>query len=50
MFGRIGNLPLLGMPGNPVSALVCALLFLKPAIAAMSGAVQQALNLRGDTG
>jgi molybdopterin molybdotransferase len=42
MFGRIGSLPLLGMPGNPVSALVCALLFLKPAIAAMSGDVQQA--------
>jgi molybdopterin molybdotransferase len=28
---------LLGLPGNPVSTLVCAMLFLKPAIAAMLG-------------
>lgn len=38
MFGEIMGLPVLGMPGNPVSALVCALLFLRPAIAAMVGA------------
>jgi molybdopterin molybdotransferase len=37
MFGRIGDLPVLGLPGNPVSAMVCALLFLRPAIAAMLG-------------
>ncbi|MHA1114354.1 MAG: molybdopterin molybdotransferase MoeA [Alphaproteobacteria bacterium] len=37
IFGRIGETPLLGLPGNPVSALVCALLFLKPALAAMLG-------------
>ncbi|MBZ0325669.1 MAG: molybdopterin molybdenumtransferase MoeA, partial [Alphaproteobacteria bacterium] len=37
IFGRIGDTPLLGLPGNPVSALVCALLFLKPALAAMLG-------------
>jgi molybdopterin molybdotransferase len=37
MFGEIFGLPVLGMPGNPVSALVCALLFLRPAIAAMMG-------------
>jgi molybdopterin molybdotransferase len=35
IFGRLGEKPLLGLPGNPVSSLVCALLFLKPAIAAM---------------
>lgn len=35
IFGRLGTLPLLGLPGNPVSTLVCAILFLKPAIAAM---------------
>ena len=29
---------ILGLPGNPVSGLVCALLFLRPAIAALSGA------------
>jgi molybdopterin molybdotransferase len=37
MFGRFGDLPLLGLPGNPVSALVCATLFLKPAIARLQG-------------
>jgi molybdopterin molybdotransferase len=37
IFGRIGALPLLGLPGNPVSTLVCAVLFLRPAIAAMLG-------------
>jgi molybdopterin molybdotransferase len=37
MFGKMGALPLLGLPGNPVSALVCALLFLRPAIERLSG-------------
>ena len=37
MFGRLGELPVLSMPGNPVSALVCALLFLRPAMWAMVG-------------
>lgn len=37
IFGRLGDIPLLGLPGNPVSTLVCALLFLRPAIAAMLG-------------
>lgn len=37
IFGRLNQTPLLGLPGNPVSAMVCALLFLRPAIAAMLG-------------
>jgi molybdopterin molybdotransferase len=37
MFGRIGPTPVLGVPGNPVSTLVCALMYLKPAIAVMLG-------------
>src|SRR5690242_4329945 len=37
IFGRLGKTPLIGLPGNPVSAYVCALLFLKPAIARMLG-------------
>lgn len=37
MFGKLGNLPVISMPGNPVSALVCALLFLRPAMAKMLG-------------
>jgi molybdopterin molybdotransferase len=37
IFGRLGTTPLLGLPGNPVSTLICAILFLRPAIAAMLG-------------
>jgi molybdopterin molybdotransferase len=37
IFGKIGGTPLLGLPGNPVSTLVCALLFLRPAIQRMLG-------------
>jgi len=43
MFGRIGVLPLLGLPGNPVSALVCALLFLRAAVLKMTGRTDFAL-------
>jgi molybdopterin molybdotransferase len=35
LFGKLGATPVLGLPGNPVSALVCALLFLRPAILRM---------------
>jgi molybdopterin molybdotransferase len=40
LFGRIGanqRLPVLGLPGNPVSAMVCAVLFLGPALERMQG-------------
>jgi molybdopterin molybdotransferase len=37
LFGRLGPVPVLGLPGNPVSAMVCAILFLQPALALMSG-------------
>jgi molybdopterin molybdotransferase len=37
IFGIIGNMPVLGLSGNPVSALVSALMFLRPAIKAMLG-------------
>jgi len=37
MFGRFGDVPMIGLPGNPVSSLVCAVLFVGPAIAAMLG-------------
>ncbi|ANH07911.1 gephyrin-like molybdotransferase Glp [Shinella sp. HZN7] len=37
MFGTLGDMPVLGLPGNSVSALVCAVLFLKPAIGALAG-------------
>ena len=38
MFGNVGGTRLLGLPGNPVSSLVCALVFLRPAMARMLGA------------
>jgi molybdopterin molybdotransferase len=37
MHGRLGDIPMLGLPGNPVSALVCGILFLMPAIARLTG-------------
>src|SRR5438477_6329456 len=37
MFGHYRETPMLGLPGNPVSTLVCSLLFLKPAIDRLSG-------------
>lgn len=37
IWGRLGRTPVLGLPGNPVSALVCAVQFLVPAIAVLSG-------------
>jgi len=37
IFGRLRDTPVLGLPGNPVSAFVCAMLFLLPALARLSG-------------
>jgi molybdopterin molybdotransferase len=37
MFGRIDGTFLIGLPGNPVSSLVCAIMFLAPAIRKMLG-------------
>jgi molybdopterin molybdotransferase len=38
MMGRLGETIVLGLPGNPVSAFVTAELFVKPVVAALSGA------------
>lgn len=37
MFGAFRNSHLIGLPGNPVSSLVCAIVFLAPAIRRMTG-------------
>ncbi|HLI11384.1 MAG TPA: gephyrin-like molybdotransferase Glp [Alphaproteobacteria bacterium] len=37
IFGRLGETPLLGLPGNPVSSMVCAIVYLRPAIERMLG-------------
>ncbi|MDP6288056.1 MAG: molybdopterin molybdotransferase MoeA, partial [Acidimicrobiales bacterium] len=36
-FGRIGGVPVFGLPGNPVSSMVSFELFARPALRAMSG-------------
>lgn len=37
MAGRLNGTPIVGLPGNPVSSLVCGYVFLVPAIRAMLG-------------
>src|SRR5204862_5717090 len=37
MHGRRGPLRVLGLPGNPVSSYVCAILFMAPLIRALTG-------------
>lgn len=37
MFGQMHGVPMIGLPGNPVSALVCAWLFLRPLLLSMQG-------------
>lgn len=37
MFGRLGAMRVLGLPGNPVSSFIGALLFVQPLVRALSG-------------
>lgn len=37
IFGHLGPIPMLGLPGNPVSTMVCATVFLRPALERMLG-------------
>ena len=37
MVGKLGDVHVLGLPGNPVSSLVCAHLFLRPLLAKLAG-------------
>ncbi|MGC2783147.1 MAG: molybdopterin molybdotransferase MoeA, partial [Roseiarcus sp.] len=37
MHGRLGPLRVLGLPGNPTSSVVCAILFLRPLLRALHG-------------
>jgi molybdopterin molybdotransferase len=37
MFGRMGKIRCVGLPGNPVASLVCSQLFLKPLLARLGG-------------
>lgn len=46
LFGRAGECAIFGLPGNPVSAFVTFLLFVRPAILQMMGARGDAISLR----
>ncbi len=37
IFGQIGNTPMIGLPGNPVSAMICAVVFVIPALMKLAG-------------
>ncbi|HVC54269.1 MAG TPA: gephyrin-like molybdotransferase Glp [Stellaceae bacterium] len=37
MFGHYRNVPMVGLPGNPVSTLVCSQVFLRPALRRLAG-------------
>ncbi len=46
LFGRAGHCAIFGLPGNPVSAFVTFLLFVRPALLRMMGAGTDELSLR----
>ncbi len=46
IFGRYKSVPFLGLPGNPVSAMVCAQVFLKPMLLALLGSSETAHRIR----
>jgi molybdopterin molybdotransferase len=46
MAGRLGGAAMLGLPGNPVSAIVTAVLFLQPLVRRMQGEVEAAPRIR----
>ncbi len=37
MFGQMAGVPVIGLPGNPVSSLVCGLVFVQPLLRALLG-------------
>ena len=44
MSGRLGNAMMIGLPGNPVSAMVCGYVFIAPVIRAMQGLGREAVS------
>ena len=47
IFGELAGTPMIGLPGNPVSSMVCSLVFLVPALAVLSGKDAFAYERRG---
>jgi molybdopterin molybdotransferase len=46
MHGRLGAMQVLGLPGNPTSSMVCAILFLRPLLGALHGEPDPGADLR----
>ena len=46
MAGRLNGRPAVGLPGNPVSSMVCSHIFLRPMVRAMQGLPKSAMPLR----
>ena len=49
MVGRLGEIRVLGLPGNPVSSLVCSLLFLEPLVRRLAHLPPASRQRRGIT-
>jgi molybdopterin molybdotransferase len=49
MHGRLGEMQVLGLPGNPVSAFVCGLLFLLPLLRTLAGRLDVSLPTESAT-
>ena len=47
MYGKLGGQRVLGLPGNPVSAMLCAQIFLLPLIRALQGAAPSVATTTG---
>ena len=45
MHGRLGPMRVLGLPGNPTSSVVCAILFLRPLLRALHGETDPGADL-----
>ena len=46
MAGRLNGMPVVGLPGNPVSSMVCTHIFLRPLVRAMQGLPKSAMPVR----
>ena len=46
MAGRLGDAAMIGLPGNPVSAMVCGTIFVAPVVCKMLGLGEQATPMR----
>jgi molybdopterin molybdotransferase len=49
-YGKLGNIPFFGLPGNPVSAMVTFDVFVRPALLRLGGAADTAQTVRAFAG